>query len=110
LTGEDVIGGEGELEFAIPAANYPAGKTATAKDADLTVGNIKSGVTIFEKLGTHAPLTGDDVDGNDGALEIDIPADNYPAGKTATAQDADLTAGTSKAELIFSELKDRTRL
>ena len=96
LDGDDIEGTEGALAIDIPAANYPAGKTATAKDADLTVGNIKSGVTIFEKLGTHAPLTGDDVDGNDGALEIDIPADNYPAGKTATAQDADLTAGNIK--------------
>jgi len=52
LTGEDVIGGEGELVLAIPAANYPAGKTATAKDADLTAGNIKSGVDIFGILGT----------------------------------------------------------
>jgi len=97
LTGEDVIGGEGELVLAIPAANYPAGKTATAKDADLTAGNIKSGVDIFGKLGTHAPLVGDDVEGAEGALEIAIPAANYPAGKTATAKDADLTAANIKS-------------
>ncbi len=96
LDGDNVLGTEGALEIAIPEANYPDGKTATARDADLTVGNIKSGVTIFGKLGTHAPLDGDDVSGNEGALVVSIPAANYPAGKETTAQDADLVAANIK--------------
>jgi len=96
FTGEDVPGEEGALVIPIPSANYPAGKTATAQDADLTAGNIKDGVTLFGVVGNHAPLDGDDVDGVEGALAITIPEANYPAGKTATAQDADLTAGNIK--------------
>ena len=46
-TGDDIIGAEGALVISIPAAKYPAGKTATARDADLTAGNIKDGVDIF---------------------------------------------------------------
>ena len=92
ITGDDVLGDEGELVIAIPAVRYPAGKTATAKDADLTAANIKNGVNIFGVPGTHAPLTGDNVTGTEGALEMSIPAANYPAGKKATAQDADLLA------------------
>jgi len=49
-----VAGVEGALAIAIPEANYPAGKTATAQDADLTAANVKSGVTIFGVLGTLA--------------------------------------------------------
>ncbi len=52
ITGEDVTGEEGALVISIPAANYPAGKTATAQDADLTAGNIKDGVNIFGVTGT----------------------------------------------------------
>jgi len=96
LDGDDVAGVEGALAIPIPSANYPAGKTATAQDADLTAGNIKDGVTLFGVVGNHAPLDGDDVDGVEGALAITIPEANYPAGKTATAQDADLTAGNIK--------------
>ena len=91
-TGVDIAGTEGELEMSIPAAKYAAGKKATAKDADLLAANIKNGVNIFGVPGTHAPLTGDNVAGAEGALVISIPAANYPAGKKATAQDADLTA------------------
>ena len=92
ITGDDVLGAEGALVMYIPAVRYPVGKTATARDADLLAGNIKSGVTIFGKLGTHAPLNGDNISGAEGALEMSIPAANYPAGKKATAQDADLLA------------------
>jgi len=101
FTGEDITGEEGALVMDIPSARYPEGKTATAKDADLTAGNIKSGVDIFGKLGTHAPLVGDDVEGAEGALEIAIPAANYPAGKTATAKDAGLTAANIKKDVII---------
>ena len=52
ITGDDIIGAEGALEMSIPAVRYPAGKTATARDADLTAGNIAAGVTIFGTLGT----------------------------------------------------------
>ena len=52
FTGEDITGEEGALVMDIPSARYPEGKTATAKDADLTAGNIKSGVDIFSILGT----------------------------------------------------------
>ena len=96
ITGEDITGADGALVMAIPAVRYPAGKTATARDADLTAGNIKDGVTIFGKLGTHAPEDGDDILGAEGALTIPIVPANYPAGKTATARDADLTAGNIK--------------
>ena len=96
LDGDDVDGVEGALAITIPEANYPAGKTATAQDADLTAGNIKDGVTLFGVVGNHAPLDGGDVAGVEGALAITIPEANYPAGKTATAQDADLTAGNIK--------------
>ena len=51
-TGENIVGNDGELEMDIPEANYPAGKTATAQDADLTAGNIKDGVTLFGVEGT----------------------------------------------------------
>jgi len=52
--GDDIAGEEGELVIEIIQANYPAGKTATAQDADLTAANVKSGVTIFGVLGTLA--------------------------------------------------------
>ena len=92
ITGEDVLGAEGALVMDIPAVRYPAGKTATARDADLIAGNIADGVNIFGVPGTHAPEDGDDVLGDEGARVIAIPAKNYPAGKTATARDADLLA------------------
>ena len=103
--GDDIAGEEGELVIEIIQANYPAGKTATAQDADLTAANVKDGVNIFGVPGTHAPLTGDNVAGVEGALAIAIPEANYPAGKTATAQDADLTAANVKSGVtIFGVL------
>jgi len=94
--GDNVLGDDGELIITIPEANYPAGKTCTAHDADLVVGNIKYGVNIFGVEGTHAPLSGDNVLGDDGDPTIPIPAANYPAGKICTAQDTDLVAGNIK--------------
>jgi hypothetical protein len=35
-------------------AGYYAATTLSAVDADLAVGNIKSGITIFGFLGTHS--------------------------------------------------------
>lgn len=105
ITGDDVTGEEGEISVTIPEARYPAGKKTTAKDADLVAGNIKSGVTIFDKLGIHAPLTGTNITGAEGQKVISIPAANYPAGKTATAQDADLLAENIKDGVtIFGKL------
>ena len=94
--GDNVLGDDGELIITIPEANYPAGKTCTAQDADLVVGNIKYGVNIFGVEGTHAPLSGDNILGDDGDPTIPIPAANYPAGKICTAQDTDLVAGNIK--------------
>jgi hypothetical protein len=53
-TGEDITGDDGELVISIPAAKYPAGKTATAQDSNLTAANIAEGITIFGVTGTHA--------------------------------------------------------
>lgn len=105
LIGDDVLGDDGALVIAIPAVNYPAGKHATAQDSFLIVGNIKSGVTIFGILGTYAPLSGDDVAGDNGVLAIAIPAANYPAGKHATASDTLLVVGNIKSGVtIFGVL------
>ena len=54
ITGEDILGDEGALVMAIPAVRYPAGKTATARDADLTAGNIKYGVNVFGVEGSFS--------------------------------------------------------
>ena len=51
--GDDIIGNEGSLEISIPAARYPAYKTAMAWDSNLLEENIKSGVTIFGVTGTY---------------------------------------------------------
>lgn len=100
--GDDFIGEDGQLIISVPEANYPSGKTCTALDTDLVAGNIKDGVNIFGVAGTHAPLTGDNILGDDGDPTIPIPAANYPSGKICTAQDADLVAGNIKnAVTIF---------
>ena len=101
VTGDDVLGEDGALVIAIPEANYPAGKKTTARDAALTAGNIKNGVNIFGVEGVHAPLNGTNITGNEGQPVISIPAANYPSGKTATAQDADLTAGNVKSGVVI---------
>lgn len=49
--GSNVTGGDGQLTFAIPDGFYTGSKTATAQDADLTAGNIRSGVTLFGVAG-----------------------------------------------------------
>jgi hypothetical protein len=62
----------------------------------LAAANIKNAVSIFGVEGTHAPLVGDNITGEQGALIIPIPAANYPAGKIATAQDNNLAAANIK--------------
>jgi len=49
--GGDVTGGEGSITFNIPDGYY-SGKTCTAQDSDLTVGNIKKDVEILGAIGT----------------------------------------------------------
>jgi hypothetical protein len=50
--GDDIIGVDGELEISIPAARYPAYKTALAWDSNLLEENIKNGETIFGVTGS----------------------------------------------------------
>ena len=45
--GDDILGVNGVLAIDIPAARYPAGKIAMARDTDLIAENIKSGINIF---------------------------------------------------------------
>jgi hypothetical protein len=90
--GDSVTGQDGQLVIDIPQACYGPYKTATAFDSNLIGANIADGVSIFGVSGSHAPLTGDNVAGDNGALVISIPAGNYPAGKSATAADTNLTA------------------
>ena len=52
--GSDVSGADGAKEFAIPDGFY-SGKKATANDADLVAGNIKSGANIFGVGGSLTP-------------------------------------------------------
>jgi len=89
-------GAEGLKVIPIPAGTYPAEKTCTAVDADLIAANIKDGVTIFGVEGSIDVTPLDSFSGADGLKVIPIPAGTYPAGKTATAQDADLVAANIK--------------
>jgi hypothetical protein len=56
-SGSDVSGGDGLLAFPIPDGYYSE-KTATANDADLVSGNIKSGVNIFGVNGSVIESSG----------------------------------------------------
>jgi hypothetical protein len=62
-SGSNVSGGNGSLSFAIPDGFY-AGKTATARDTDLTAGNIKQGVNIFGVAGAAVQASGNAVAGD----------------------------------------------
>lgn len=82
-----------------PAANaYPAGYHAgaaslTAVDADLAVGNIKNGVTIFGVLGTYVSTLAQDTSGlNTYALDIDSQAGGYAVENVGAG--ADLTVAS----------------
>lgn len=50
-SGSNVTGGEGQLTFAIPDGFYTGSKTATAQDADLAAGNVRSGANLFGVAG-----------------------------------------------------------
>ena len=49
--GDNVLGGDGLKAFTIPDGLYSGSKTATANDAALVTGNIRSGITIFGVAG-----------------------------------------------------------
>jgi hypothetical protein len=49
--GSNVTGGDGQLTFALPDGFYTGAKTATARDADLVAGNIRSGANLFGVAG-----------------------------------------------------------
>ncbi len=94
--------------------------TARCLDTNLASGNIRSGVSIFGVNGTFSsgatasaadilagktacvngqPVTGtvtagSDVNGSNGILQITIPDGLYSGGKTATAVDSNLNAGS----------------
>ena len=125
--GNNVTGGDGQLTFAIPDGFYTGSKTATAQDADLEAGNIRSGANLFGVAGepnvvntvsgdaaagdirggrvawvdgielTGTATAGNNVAGGDGQLTFAIPDGFYTGSKTATAQDADLAAGNIRA-------------
>jgi hypothetical protein len=84
--GSDVSGLDGSLTIDLPEGYY-SGNTATAMDADLLAGNIKSGVEIFGVAG--AIPEGADVTGREGSLTIDLP-EGYYVDAEATAFDSDL--------------------
>ena len=55
----------------------------------------------YKKRGGETETTGDDVAGDEGLLEIEIPAAIYGDGKVATAQDSDLTAENIKKDVVI---------
>jgi len=125
--GSNVTGGDGQSTFAIPDGYYAGSRTATAQDADLVAGNIRSGANLFGVAGnpnvvntasgdaaagdirggrvawvdgielTGTGTAGNNVTGGDGQLTFAIPDGFYTGSKTATAQDADLAAGNIRA-------------
>jgi hypothetical protein len=120
-SGSNVSGGNGSLSFAIPDGFY-AGKTATARDTDLTAGNIKQGVNIFGVAGAAVQASGNAVAGdvllnktfsndsgpatgsmpNNGAVTLtpgtanQVIAAGYHNGSGKVVGDTDLTAGNIK--------------
>ncbi|MBZ4192691.1 MAG: DUF1566 domain-containing protein [Candidatus Contendobacter sp.] len=122
--GANVTGSNGSLSMTIPDALYSGSKTATAADTNLSVGNIKSGVTVFGTTGTFTndgdavagdlvlnkkayvngllvtgslnATAGANVTGTNGSLSMTIPNALYSGGKTATAADTNLVAGNIK--------------
>ena len=122
----DVLGTEGDKIISIPSGYYSGGQMATARDADLIPGNIRSGKTIFGVSGTADNLDtssgtagpGDilngkiawvdgqeiigtiasrgNVTGSEGAKTFTIPSGYYSGTQTATARDSDLVSANIK--------------
>ena len=93
--GSDVLGAEGSIAFPIPDGLY-SGKTATAQDGDLLVGNIRSGINIFGVSGTlieasgaaRVPKTGQTTSchsGDDGDLQLGVLPEWSPSPGTQGA-------------------------
>ncbi len=80
---DNVTGGNGLLNFAIPDGYY-SGRTATANDTNLATGNIKSGATIFGVGG--APNVVDTTEATAPAASV-----NISAGKKAWVNGASVT-------------------
>ncbi|GAK55386.1 hypothetical protein U27_02219 [Candidatus Vecturithrix granuli] len=131
----NVTGGNGLLTVSLPDGYY-AGKTATAADTNLTVENIKSGVTLFGVAGTFTSgatataadlLTGktafvngtqiignvpagSNVSGAEGVKTFIIPDGLYAGSKTATANDADLTTGNIRSGVTIFGVAGKTEV
>ncbi|MDP2866958.1 MAG: hypothetical protein Q8O90_12010, partial [Elusimicrobiota bacterium] len=96
--GANVSGGEGLKTFTITDGLYSGNKTATANDADLAVGNIKSGVTIFGVAGTletapPAPAVGGTwllVPGNSALGTRDFYVQKYEAKNVASVPTSEI--------------------
>jgi hypothetical protein len=58
-TKSNFSGTSGALSFSIPDGFYDGTRTATAADANLSAGNILSGVSIFGTSGSYTNPTGD---------------------------------------------------
>jgi hypothetical protein len=120
--GGNVSGGDGALTFNIPNGFY-TGKTATAQDADLVAGNIRTGVNLFGVVGTAIQASGNAAAGevlngrtfsnasggatgtmpNNGAVVItpaatpQVIAAGYHNGTGSVAGDTDLAAANIKS-------------
>jgi hypothetical protein len=85
--GSNVSGGNGLRTFTIPNGLYSGGKSATAVDANLITGNIRSGVSIFGVSGKESVV--------DTASGTAVAGDML-TGKTAYVNGAQVT-GTAAA-------------
>ena len=82
-------------------AGYYAGTTLSAMDADLAVGNIKSGVTIFGKAGTFAGGAVPDT-GQTTSYDVGDDADYNPAGtQPSYTVNADNTVTDNRTGLMW---------
>jgi hypothetical protein len=89
--GANVTGAAGNLVMTIPNGLYSGSTTATANDANLITGNIKSGVTIFGVTGTVSS-------GGSAAVPRTGQTTNY-----ATGDDGGLRKGVAWPSLRFTD-------
>ena len=112
--GSNVSGGEGLKTFTITDGLYSGNKTATANDADLAAGNIKSGVTIFGVAGTletapPAPAVGGTwllVPGDSSLGTMDFYVQKYEA-KNVSSLPTSQASGTPWVSVTQTEAKNR---